>query len=96
MPHQEALWCLLIFSPPPQAFQNFWLSIWSEATAAAEAGGDAAAMRTHFYMLLYFAFGLSSLAFQVSVRRAKRQEEQQTPIIKQPLHRNGACCMVRR
>ncbi|KAL4446696.1 hypothetical protein ABPG77_007940 [Micractinium sp. CCAP 211/92] len=48
-----------------QAFQNFWLSIWSEATAAAEAGGDAAAMRTHFYMLLYFAFGLSSLAFQV-------------------------------
>lgn len=55
--------------PPPsfpskQALQNYWLSIWSEATAAAEAGGAEAALHTRFYMLLYFAFGLSSLVFQ--------------------------------
>lgn len=52
--------------PAAQALQNYWLSIWSEATASAEAGGDPAALRTKFYMLYYFAFGLSSLAFQAS------------------------------
>ena len=48
-----------------QALQNWWLSVWSEATAAAEASPQATSLDTHWYMGLYFAFGLSSLVFQV-------------------------------
>lgn len=39
--------------------------MWSEGTAAAEAAGDADAVRTAFYMLVYFGLGGSSLLFQV-------------------------------
>ena len=44
--------------------------MWSEATAASEAtpvdpAAAAAAVDTTWYMMLYFAFGMTSLAFQV-------------------------------
>jgi hypothetical protein len=59
-------------APPPllQALQNWWLSVWSEATAASEAtpvdpAAAAAAVDTTWYMMLYFAFGMTSLIFQV-------------------------------
>ena len=47
-----------------QALQNWWLSVWSEATAGAEAAG--AAIDTKFYMGAYFGLGLTSLLFQAS------------------------------
>lgn len=49
-----------------QAGQNWWLSVWSEATAAAEADADPAGLHSRTYMLLYFGLGLSSLVFQAS------------------------------
>ncbi|PSC76242.1 multidrug resistance-associated 1 isoform X1 [Micractinium conductrix] len=48
-----------------QAGQNWWLSVWSEATAAAEADADPAGLHSRTYMLLYFGLGLSSLVFQI-------------------------------
>ena len=50
--------------PLLQAMQNFWLSIWSNATEDAESSGGS--VRTGYYMLLYFVFGASSLLFQAS------------------------------
>ena len=58
---------------PPQALQNWWLSVWSNATAASEAAaaaqpgggaGSADDVATGFYLGVYFAFGLTSLALQ--------------------------------
>ena len=62
-------------APPPQAVQNWWLSVWSEATAASEAApvdpaAAAAAVDTTWYMMLYFAFGMTSLIFQVGAPHA--------------------------
>lgn len=54
-----------------QAAQNWWLSVWSEATAAAEAqqvdpGEPLGEHSTQHYMNIYFAMGLVSLALQVT------------------------------
>ncbi|EFN56982.1 hypothetical protein CHLNCDRAFT_143584 [Chlorella variabilis] len=48
-----------------QAGQNWWLSVWSEATAAAAAADPPQGLNTTFYMMLYFGLGFSSLAFQI-------------------------------
>lgn len=48
-----------------QAGQNWWLSVWSEATATAAAEDPPAGINTTFYMLLYFGLGFTSLVFQV-------------------------------
>jgi ATP-binding cassette subfamily C (CFTR/MRP) protein 1 len=47
-----------------QAGQNYWLSIWTEATTTAEVTSHAA--DTAYYMKVYFIIGLISLVFQVS------------------------------
>jgi len=47
-----------------QAGQNWWLSIWTEATTTAQATSQAA--ETTYYMKIYFSIGLISLVFQVS------------------------------
>ena len=48
-----------------QVFQNWWLSVWSNATAAAEAEGSHVA--TRMYMAVYFTFGMTSLVLQVGM-----------------------------
>ena len=48
-----------------QVFQNWWLSVWSNATAAAEADGSHVA--TKMYMAVYFTFGMTSLVLQVGM-----------------------------
>ncbi len=56
----------------PQALQNWWLSVWSNATAASEAASASAShlsdaadsVDTAFYLGIYFAFGVGSLALQ--------------------------------
>ncbi|KAH7620070.1 putative ABC transporter C family member 10 [Nannochloris sp. 'desiccata'] len=47
-----------------QAGQNWWLSVWTEATATAQATSQAA--DTTYYMKVYFIIGIISLVFQVS------------------------------
>ena len=51
-----------------QVFQNWWLSVWSNATAAAEAEGSHVA--TKMYMAVYFTFGMTSLVLQVGMQHA--------------------------
>ncbi|PRW33949.1 ABC transporter isoform A [Chlorella sorokiniana] len=46
-----------------QALQNWWLSVWSQATADAEAQEQA--VQTSYYMVVYFALAVSSLFFQL-------------------------------
>lgn len=46
-----------------QAGQNWWLSIWTEATTASPDIDDS---ETRYYMWVYFAIGLISLIFQVT------------------------------
>jgi hypothetical protein len=45
-----------------QIGQNWWLSVWSAATAAAEAAGESAP--SHFYLSVYFVLGVASLGSQ--------------------------------
>ena len=46
-----------------QVAQNWWLSRWSDATAAADAaGGPLAGARSHAFLRAYFALGLLALA----------------------------------
>ena len=45
-----------------QIGQNWWLSVWSAATEAADA--EHAHVATHYYLGVYFALGSVSLAFQ--------------------------------
>eukprot|EP00887_Chlorella_sp_A99_P003460 scaffold7.g3460.t1 len=45
-----------------QALQNWWLSVWSEATAAAQ--DNAGDVATLYYLLVYFGMGAASLGFQ--------------------------------
>ena len=45
-----------------QIGQNWWLSVWSDATAAAEAAGGAAPGR--LYLTVYFVLGVASLGAQ--------------------------------
>jgi ABC-type multidrug transport system fused ATPase/permease subunit len=53
-----------------QVLQNFWLSIWSEATAAhrvrAKEDSSISAFPSTYYMLIYFSMGLASLVFSVA------------------------------
>ena len=46
---------------PTQVAQNAWLSLWSNATAAAK-GGHIADDESHYYLHVYFYLGLGSLA----------------------------------
>ena len=48
---------------PLQVAQNWWLSRWADATAAADAaGGPLPAAESHMFLRAYFALGLSTLA----------------------------------
>jgi len=47
-----------------QAGQNWWLSVWTEATTTAQATSQAA--DTTYYMKVYFIIGIISLVFQIS------------------------------
>ena len=42
-----------------QISQNWWLSVWSDATVAAEAAGTS--VSTHLYLAVYFILGISVL-----------------------------------
>jgi len=45
-----------------QISQNWWLSVWSAATEAADL--RRAHVATHYYLAVYFSLGVVSLAFQ--------------------------------
>jgi hypothetical protein len=46
-----------------QVLQNWWLSVWSNATSAADKSGIR--LNTGHYLAIYFSFGLVSLGLQV-------------------------------
>ena len=79
--HQPCAWrsacqCSTDFMMPAsvQVFQNWWLSVWSNATAAAEAEGSHVA--TRMYMAVYFTFGMTSLVLQVGMLQAAQTNGQ--------------------
>ena len=47
-----------------QQIQNWWLSVWTNAIAAAQAAAAATGNLNLFYLQIYFVFGITSLGFQ--------------------------------
>ena len=47
-----------------QVGQNFWLSVWTDATTAAETRGQGP-LQNSFYLSVYFALGSASIVLQV-------------------------------
>ena len=81
-----------------QVFQNWWLSVWSNATAAAEAEGSHVA--TKMYMAVYFTFGMTSLVLQVGMLHVTRSSSSSDygPACIMPhlvLHVGNECSMLR-